>query len=270
MGSNSRNYRVHESDIASIADVITSSGARIAALQEVPCEWGATGETTPITSMLNVPRLLSRDTGASYIFGSAIEDAHYPTANQEYLEWGTIDKWTNNGKKHGEFGNVLLLKVPLVGTARNLPLPMRPKDEPRECLRAEVSVPGATRPVILYATHFQHEGAGSRPAQMKFLLKQIASEPAEANVFLLGDFNYAAGSPVENVIEMATQQGLRDLQAEFATEHHQEPEFTFPADKPNRRIDYILCRGTAKPIKVQVVPSLASDHRALRIDVSLE
>jgi endonuclease/exonuclease/phosphatase family metal-dependent hydrolase len=269
MGTSSKNYSVTEHDFQNIADVITSSSADLVALQEMQCEWGLASQTTHTTNYLNEPRLLAAQTRMHYAYGSAIEDHDYPTTNQEYLEWGEADRWQNNATKHGEYGNAVLARHGFQTIPQSFGLPALPEKEPRQFLRIEPKIPGYTGKVVLFATHLAHDSAPSRMEQMRVLLDRAAAEPKDNIVFIAGDLNYVPGSPGK-LIDMAKERGFHDLHEAFAKAHGAEPQFTIPADKPDRRIDYILCNRQLKVRNAEVISTQASDHLPLFIEVELE
>jgi endonuclease/exonuclease/phosphatase family metal-dependent hydrolase len=117
-------YIVTEDDLRRIADVITSAGADVVGMQEVDCEFGLTlPPQRRRSSAMNEPRLLAHFCSMHYAFGSALDDIKYPSDNAEYVEWGTPEQWTNNGGRHGEVGNCILLRSGMAGKPANLALP---------------------------------------------------------------------------------------------------------------------------------------------------
>lgn len=268
VGTSSKNYVVTDRDMKILADLITSAAPHVVAIQEIQCEWGLASQTTHTTSYLNEPRMLAAFTGMHYVFGSAIEDHDYPTTNQEYLEWGEADQWQNNGARHGEYGNVVLSRDGFVKTPESYPLPALPEKEPRQFLRVEPKLERKQR-VIVYATHLAHDSVPSRVHQMKTLLQRASAEPKDAIVFIAGDLNYVPGSPGD-LMALAKEHGFHDLHESFASSHGKDPDFTFRSDKPDRRIDYILCNHPLTVTRAEVIRSTASDHMPLVIDVGLE
>jgi endonuclease/exonuclease/phosphatase family metal-dependent hydrolase len=281
MGHEFGEYTVGESDLQNLADVITSQSADIVAMQEVDCEFGATLTLERRrTSCLNEPRQLSLRTGLNYIFGSVQDDFKYPSDNAGYVEWGSIDHWQNNGAEHGEVGNAILSRLPFKSPPGNLPLPKSKTKERRACLRVELLQAGkleSAPPVVIYATHLQHDSAFDRAMQMKFILNQAKLEPQEKIVFLLGDLNHTSRdsrhrqeqTTAPDLIDLAENAGFVDLHKKAAEKVGGIPAMTFPADIPVERIDYILCNRDLEVIQASVPETLSSDHRPVVIEVKL-
>jgi len=247
---------------------LAKAKADIMALQEVDSDFGYTlPAARRRTSMVAMPRYFSARLSCTYVFGSAQDDISYPSDNPDYAEWGTADMWQNNEARHGEVGNALLSRFPLIGTPRVLSLPRLPDKERRSCIRAEIQL--TTEPAtanagscIVYATHLQHDSAPSRADQMREILHRVQMESSGTLVFIMGDFNAARDeAPLEqNPVNIALHAGFHDLYGEWAKSRGQSPQSTYPADKPTTRIDYILTNQPLEVTGAGVVPGLASDH----------
>lgn len=282
-------YRAGWKDILAQAHVLRDARADIAALQEVDSEFGLTlPPERHRSSLIPMPRVMAHVTGMNYVFGSAQDDIRYPSDNAGYVEWGSGDQWTSNGSEHGEVGNALLSRHSFVRPPENIPLPREEGKERRACIRAELAVPGAgEKPVVVYATHLQHDSASSRVDQMRAILERARRDArAGALVFILGDLNHQApdeeraaagpdkdgqGRPGsrENPIALALEGGFHDLHALHAAGKSTHPEPTYPADAPRQRIDFILCSRPLKVTEAAVIPTLASDHLPVRVTVEL-
>ena len=77
-----------------------------------------------------------------------------------------------------------------------------------------------------------------------------------------GDFN---ATPDSAVVKKLLGFGLRDAW----TECGQGDGFTFPADKPIKRIDYLFLTGALTCSAAQVIDTAISDHRPLLVTVTL-
>jgi endonuclease/exonuclease/phosphatase family metal-dependent hydrolase len=91
------------------------------------------------------------------------------------------------------------------------------------------------------------------------LARYLRAEKAES-VVLMGDLN---ATPREETIKRLTDLGLRDL---FAEKLAEAPEsFTFPSDRPDRRIDYFLVDASLvdRARSPRVPATQASDHRPI-------
>ncbi|MBX7244502.1 MAG: endonuclease/exonuclease/phosphatase family protein [Candidatus Sumerlaeaceae bacterium] len=269
-GLSSAKHAVTQQDLQNIADVLKSASPDIVALQEVRCEW--TSKTVDGRSVVvgpNEPRDFARLTGLGFAFGSAIDDAPKFPANTGYKEWANAgDPVTTSGAIHGEYGNAVLSRLPFRTPPENIALPNREGKEQRACLRLEMPETHAG-PLVVYATHLQHDSAEIRVDQMTEILRRASSEATGTLVLLMGDFNYHPGT-AGDLLGLAARAGFHDLQGEAAKTAGVEPEPTFPADKPKQRIDYIMANRPLKVIQAKVIESEASDHRALWIQVALE
>lgn len=276
MGSELGIYRAGLAELQAQSEVITSATADVVALQEVDSEYGL---MLPVkrqrSSCMAMPRLYSHFANMAYIFGSVQDDIRYPSDNAGYLEWGEAGQWKNNGAVHGEVGNVLLTRHPLAAPPENLPLPKLPEKERRACIRAEIAVSGAPHGrIVVFATHLQHDSPESRTMQMQCILDRAAADQGAGNlVFIMGDLNHGeqkeAGKPGANPISLAEKAGFHDLAMSFARSRQEAPEPTFPADKPESRIDYIFASQPLSVLNAEVLPTNASDHRPLKVSVAL-
>lgn len=266
MGHGIGEYVVKSADLDNIAGVLREAGGGIIALQEVDCEYGLSFPARRRSSLLNEARYLAASLGDKcYVFGSAQDDTGYPTDNGRYVEWGHPDKWTNNGETHGEVGNALLWDSSwkTAGPPENIELPKDPDQERRAAIFTRILVPGSSgrsvEPVGVYATHLQHDNGLTRYKQMEAILHHAARRQDEMTV-ILGDLNHELDAhETSNPIQLALDNGFHDLAA--PAEKEDVSKFhTFPADAPDRRIDFILCNRPVKVLEKKVPASMASDH----------
>jgi endonuclease/exonuclease/phosphatase (EEP) superfamily protein YafD len=73
-----------------------------------------------------------------------------------------------------------------------------------------------------------------------------------------GDFNSEPGSAV---VSRLRDSGLRDAW----TECGRGEGFTYPADRPTKRIDYVFLSGTLRCTAAEVLDTQVSDHRPLLV-----
>jgi len=265
MGEEIGQYKSSLTDLDTINAVITQIHPDIAALQEVDCEYGMALPQRRRSFAINQARYLAAQNDFQYVFGSAQDDTHYPSDNGEYLEWGSTDLWRNNLKPHGEVGNAILSRFKLAEEPENIGLPKQDKEERRACIRAVVELSGSKR-AIVYATHLQHDSGVTRYRQMKAIIDRIATEQDGALIFVLGDLNHEPDAwETSNPIQLALDHGLFDLTAPAAG----SAGFTFPADKPDRRIDFIFCNQPLWVVRRWTVNSTASDHLPVAVTVEL-
>jgi endonuclease/exonuclease/phosphatase family metal-dependent hydrolase len=167
----------------------------------------------------------------------------------------------------GHYGTAVLSRFPL-REARAIPLPVVRAEElreryyePRALLHAVAETPAG--PVHLLGTHLDH---GREPVfrhtQMLELLAHVADAvPAGVPVLFGGDLN----APPERPEIRALGLHFRDAWELCGG----GDGYTFPADTPVRRIDYLLLRGFGCA-RAEVVPTLVSDHRPLVVTVTRE
>ena len=155
----------------------------------------------------------------------------------------------------GEYGNAILSRWP-VGSWDNLHYTMLREGEQRGLLTAHVVTP--LGPVAFVATHIDYRPDDSeRVANVTEIEASATRIDPGITVILCGDFNDLPGSRVH-----------RTLCNQFIDLWEQAGEgdgFTFPADLPVRRIDWILLRR-GSPLRAQradVPATEASDHRPL-------
>jgi len=156
----------------------------------------------------------------------------------------------------GEYGNAIL-SAQLPDTAWIIDLAVDSLAEGRTALVVQLVIEG--KRVLAVGTHLGLQPA-ERTAQINRLLQAI---PDSVRVLLAGDFNLEPSSP-----------NYTRLTQRFVDSWSNQPEappLTFPADKPERRIDYIFhsegfeCRSTHDPTEILV--STASDHRPVIADL---
>ncbi len=156
----------------------------------------------------------------------------------------------------GEYGNAVLSRFPVI-QHENHYLPQSFPDEQRGLLEVHVGLRDDDEDsrLIFFATHFDYRpDDGERMASVAMLREVVAAREGQP-VIVAGDLN---ALPESRVIADATS----FMTVVFAVAG---PEgFTFPADKPVRRIDYILHNNHPglRCVETRVIPEpLASDHR---------
>lgn len=150
------------------------------------------------------------------------------------------------GSPRAQYGTALLSPHPLEACDNTL-LPRQGEDEQRGLLGGTITLSGQT--FRAYTTHLQHDSEVARLEQANAILAAI-SENAE-RTFLLGDLNATPDSPEISI-----------LTRRFADSWHagHETGFTYPAEAPESRIDYVLATRDLRPIRATVPRSEVSDH----------
>ncbi|EID55978.1 endonuclease/exonuclease/phosphatase family protein [Saccharomonospora xinjiangensis] len=125
---------------------------------------------------------------------------------------------------------------------------------------AEVVVSVRGKPVHVYDTHLDFRADPSvRERQVADMLAVLRQDPPGARQLLLGDFNAGPGAPELS----ALWEHVRDAWGE------RDGGFTYPADEPVKRIDYITVAGPVRVLNAAVPPVTASDHRPVIATVLL-
>jgi endonuclease/exonuclease/phosphatase family metal-dependent hydrolase len=155
----------------------------------------------------------------------------------------------------GEYGNAVLTAVPVTSWDW-MPLVVAEGLEPRSLLRC--TLPSGVR---IWATHFSSESAAARVDQAGELVERFRADPGPT--VLLGDLNAGPRDPALSIL--GGQFG--DV---WATLRGDEPGFTFRADRPRIRIDYVLVTPDLDQRGIELVDvGSASDHHAVVADLGL-
>ena len=218
-----------------VARLIDSLDADVALLQEVD-------RNTERSGRIDQPATLARLTGLNAAFGKTLDF------------------------QGGEYGIAILSRWPIESDSL-IRLPVEPKQErsggsyePRGALRADVAAPGA--PFVVINTHLDPSTEDTyRRQEARTVLSTVAAlDSARTSTLVGGDFNSTPDSPLQQTIRAA---GVRDVWLMCGRGNG----LTFPADSAVRRIDYLYLSGPTACSEARVVPSDASDHRALFVRV---
>lgn len=240
-------------DLAAIAGVIRDSGAGLVALQEVDIGTERSGKAVDQAAELG------RLTGMAHHFVKTID---------------------HDG---GDYGIAILSKYPFLKTGGDaLPLAYGGEERGFACVAVE---PQPGRTIVFASTHLDLLEE-NQLVQAKQLCEWLGAVPHP--VILGGDFNAVPGSPTINLLDAhftrARPQNARETSAAIfhpqgdAREapaaaprrhngirpvHTSAPPKTFPAQMPEREIDYIFYRPshTLRLEEYEIIPErYASDH----------
>lgn len=218
-------------DLPRIADVIAASGADIVALQEVDRHRRAQSRFE------DQPGLLAELLGFHLAYAANLdEEPPHP------------------GAPRAQYGTALLSRPPLESVTSTL-LPCFPGSEQRGLLEATVLMDGTELRVL--GTHLQWDSETERTRQAEEIVATLDERPT----VLLGDLNTTPGSPAY----LALARRLEDAW----TVAGDGDGHTFEAEPPPRRIDYVWTGGGVRTLSARVLRSDASDHHALRVEVTL-
>lgn len=175
---------------------------------------------------LDLTSELSKRTGLQGIFGKAMDYAG------------------------GGYGEAVLSRLPIIAT-KNHPLPHTPDAEPRAALEVKVQLP-AGETLLFVGTHLDHmRNPQNRMLQADSIKNLYAN--CDTPVILAGDLN---ATPESEPIQL--------LLSQWSYAGQTNPEPTYPAVGPRKKIDYIMYKPTARwrVVDIQVIDEqVASDHR---------
>lgn len=152
----------------------------------------------------------------------------------------------------GEYGNAVLTRFPIL-SATNMHYKMLREGEPRGLLQVTLDIHG--RKLLVMSTHIDHRADDAERwlnvQEIETLVNSISNMP----VVICGDFNTAPETRVHERMSLL----FRDAWVVCG----KGAGFSFPALKPETRIDYIWFGKAAplEPVSVRVPESEASDHR---------
>ena len=215
-------------DLNRIARVILSADPHIVALQEVDLR-------VLRSQSIDQPAELARLTDMQVVFGGNIP------------------------LQGGQYGNAVLSTFPIVSHQNHL-LPSIDNGEQRGVVVAEISVPHASKPLVLFATHFDHRSDDTERFASAESINALSAKQEMRSMLLAGDLNDVLKSKTLDKLESAW------------TRTNDAPLPTIPVTNPERQIDFILCRPAKrwKVIEVQILDeAVASDHRPILATLEL-
>jgi beta-N-acetylhexosaminidase len=220
-----------------VAELIRVTGADVVLLQEVD-------QGTRRSGGVDQPAVLATRTGMHVAFGSALD------------------------YDGGKYGVAIMSRWPILDDTL-LHLPVTPPQEraggshePRGALR--VVVAGPTGRLTIFNTHLDPSADDHWRRQEADTIASLVVQArrTERLVIAGGDFNSTPESAVQTAVR---DRGLRDAWMECAS----GPGYSYPADTPVKRIDYLFLTGGIRCASARVVESDASDHRPLLAEVAL-
>ena len=158
-------------------------------------------------------------------------------------------------RNKGLYGNGLLSRIPIL-KSEIIPIPDPcPRKyggyyETRCILKAELE--GG---VTVLVSHF-----GLNPDEQENAVATAVKSFKGDKCILMGDFNMRPENP--------TLDPIRKLAYDTADSFDVE-KFSFPSDKPNRKIDYVFVSHDLKVTAADIPPVVMSDHRPYIVDLDL-
>lgn len=220
-------------DLQRIADLIETEGADVIGLQEVDRHWSERSD------FVDQAKWLARNLHMHVVYGANLDRDP-----------------ANPGEPRRQYGTAILSDAPIVSWD-NTPLPKYEDHEQRGLLRARVVVRGV--PVQVYNTHLQHNDADERLEQTE-AIKKIIGTPDDS-IVLLGDLNATPDAPeianlVDDLVDAWEEAGVGE-------------GYTYPAEDPGHRIDYVMTSDDVVARSAVVVATDASDHLPVYADLLL-
>jgi endonuclease/exonuclease/phosphatase family metal-dependent hydrolase len=163
----------------------------------------------------------------------------------------------------GQYGLATLARG-LIGYRATIPLSVRPlqtraggSHEPRVALVTILNVDKRTWRTV--NTHLDPAEDGGRPQEVASLVDAIHSQQTAGTPLMVGgDFN---STPDNAVLQPIRSAALHDAWVECGS----GDGFTYPADKPAKRIDYLWLSEGMTCESAQVLDTRISDHRPLLV-----
>lgn len=234
------NIRSGNGDITKTADAIRAESPDIVGLQEVDVHWAERSafadQATELGAMLGMNVRFAR------IYD--LEPIH-------------------SGEPRRQFGVALLTRFPVIEWANHEIARLSTQDPnpvPQPMpgfLEARINVRGTI--VRVFNTHLDYRADPKvRGMQVRDILRYMADSALPT--ILVGDLN--AGPDAAELQPLRAK--LRDAWSDA-----EGSGLTYPADKPEKRIDMILVSSHFRPLAAHVPGTLASDHRPVVSDLKL-
>lgn len=159
----------------------------------------------------------------------------------------------------GQYGVAILSRFP-INTIDHWRYANVREKERRGMIRVEIDAHGRT--INFVTTHLDYQYQDGRVFEAEQLLKLLAG--VKGALIVAGDFNDLPGAEAHRV--MTSQ--FRDAWIESKAN---EDGFSYPADKPAKRIDYIFYRSSdaVRAIRAWTINTLASDHLPVVADLEI-
>jgi endonuclease/exonuclease/phosphatase family metal-dependent hydrolase len=159
----------------------------------------------------------------------------------------------------GQYGVAILSRFPIISMDHRLYQNIR-EAERRGFIRGEIIV--GKRIINFVTTHLDYQYEDGRLFESQQLL--AALKDIKGPLIVVGDFNDIPSGPAYQL--MRTQ--FNDAWAESRAPDH---GFSYPADKPSKRIDYIFFRSAdrVRSKRAWIIQTLASDHVPVVADLEI-
>jgi endonuclease/exonuclease/phosphatase family metal-dependent hydrolase len=159
----------------------------------------------------------------------------------------------------GQYGVAILSRFPIRATDHRLFRNVR-EAERRGSIRAELNIDG--RIVNFVTTHLDYQYEDGRVFETEQLLAAV--KDVKGPLIVVGDFNDV---PAGGAYKLMGEQ----FDDAWSASQTSGEGFSYPADKPVKRIDYIFTRKTdrIRTRRARIVETLASDHVPVVADLEI-
>ena len=159
----------------------------------------------------------------------------------------------------GQYGVAILSRLPIMATDHRLYQNTR-EAERRGFIRAEVSVDG--RVLNFVTTHLDYQYDDGRLFEAQQLLRAL--KDVQGPLVIVGDFNDIPAGRSYQLIRYQFGDAWIDSRST-------DEGFSYPTDKPAKRIDYIFFRSTdrVRTKRAWIVDTQASDHVPVVADLEI-
>jgi endonuclease/exonuclease/phosphatase family metal-dependent hydrolase len=160
----------------------------------------------------------------------------------------------------GQYGVAILAKSPILATDHRLYQNLR-EAERRGFIRAEVRIKGQL--INFVTTHLDYQYEDGRLFETQQLL--AALKDVKGPLIVVGDFNDVPAGQAYQLMRNTFDDAWNEAQP-------RAEGFSYPADKPVKRIDYIFHRSAdrIRARNARIIQTLASDHLPVVADLEIE
>ena len=160
----------------------------------------------------------------------------------------------------GQYGVAILSRYPIRAIDHRL-YKNRREAERRGFIRIEVNLAGSVLNFV--TTHLDYQYEDGRVVETQQLLSTL--KDVKGPLVLVGDFNDV---PAGEACQLMRQ----TFDDEWSSTRPGDEGFSYPADKPTKRIDYIFTRRSdrIKARRAWIVETLASDHVPVVAELEVE
>ena len=234
------NIRSGNGDLARVAAIIRGFSPDLVGLQEVDVHWGERSAFADQARLLGEMLHMSVRFAPIYTLSGADSTKPVRQFGVALLSKYAVSEWKND-------------TLTRLSTQVQNPVPAPAPG----LLEATIDVEGTA--VRVFNTHLDYRADPAvRKQQVAEMVAQISASPGP--MLVLGDMNAGPEAPELEPL-------LKRLRDSWQTKT--DPGFTYPADKPAKRIDYVLTSNHFLVRAASVPATEASDHRPVLVDLLL-